>query len=152
MEKLNLELIRFYQGKNETIGKLMIPGWPEKNEELFTLEPKFRDLEHEEKVPGKTAIPAGTYLMKNLWSISKQTRKWYLDKVPQFTGIMIHAGNTYRDTRGCILLGTQLRHLDDNQSPFVANSVLAVSQFEAFMRDYVFPNSEVYITIKNQFE
>lgn len=96
-----LEVKRLYKKDTYTIGVLMVDG------EKFsdTLEDKVRDLKSEKKVYGETAIPAGKY--KVVMSISSKFKRVmpYLENVPQFTGIMIHPGNTIKDTLGCILVG-----------------------------------------------
>ena len=96
-----LEVKRLYKKDTYTIGVLMVDG------EKFsdTLEDKVRDLKSEKKVYGETAIPAGKY--KVVMSMSSKFKKVmpYLENVPQFTGIMIHPGNTIKDTLGCILVG-----------------------------------------------
>lgn len=74
----------------------------------------LEDLPHATKIAGDTRIPAGTYrvtledspaaMVGKLWS----PRHWalpLLHNVPGFEGVRIHAGNTDRDTRGCILVG-----------------------------------------------
>lgn len=92
---------RLYKKDTYTVGVLMVDG------EKFsdTLEDKVRDLKSEKKVYGETAIPAGKY--KVVMSMSSKFKRVmpYLENVPQFTGIMIHPGNTIKDTLGCILVG-----------------------------------------------
>lgn len=96
-----LEVKRLYKKDTHTIGVLVVDG------EKFsdTLEDKVRDLKSEKKVYGETAIPAGKY--KVVMSMSSKFKRVmpYLENVPQFTGIMIHPGNTIKDTLGCILVG-----------------------------------------------
>lgn len=96
-----LEVKRLYKKDTYTIGVLMV------DDEKFsdTLEDKVRDLKSEKKVYGETAIPAGKY--KVVMSMSSKFKRVmpYLENVPQFTGIMIHPGNTIKDTLGCILVG-----------------------------------------------
>lgn len=96
-----LEVKRLYKKDTYTIGVLVVDG------EKFsdTLEDKVRDLNSEKKVYGETAIPAGKY--KVVMSMSSKFKRVmpYLENVPQFTGIMIHPGNTPKDTLGCILVG-----------------------------------------------
>ena len=96
-----IEVKRLYKKDTYTIGVLMVDG------EKFsdTLEDKVRDLKSEKKVYGETAIPAGKY--KVVMSMSSKFKRVmpYLENVPQFTGIMIHPGNTIKDTLGCILVG-----------------------------------------------
>lgn len=57
------------------------------------------------KVPGKTAIPYGTYdLIVNMSNRFKKDLPLLLD-VPNFAGIRIHTGNTSVDTEGCLIPG-----------------------------------------------
>lgn len=72
-----------------------------------TLEPKWRDLKKQQKVKGQTAIPEGEYKIVMSPSSKFHRNMPYLKNVPQFEGIMIHPGNTVKDTMGCILVGTK---------------------------------------------
>jgi len=53
----------------------------------------------------KGCIPAGKYRVVVTYSPKFRRRLPLLERVPGFTGIRIHAGNTRRNTRGCILPG-----------------------------------------------
>lgn len=64
----------------------------------FTLEIPFTD-----GLLG-SAVAAGVYPIMLMWSSKWSGYMPYLD-VPKRSGIMLHAGNTIRDSRGCILLG-----------------------------------------------
>ena len=57
------------------------------------------------KIAGKTAIPAGTYLVKKTMSPRFKKVLPEILNVPNYTGVRIHAGNTAADTEGCLLLG-----------------------------------------------
>jgi len=96
--KLKLHRIFF---KEYTIGKLYI------DEVYFsdTLEDKVRDLSKDQKVFGQTAIPYGTYQVQVSRSPKFGRDLPRLLNVPHFDGILMHRGNTNKDTSGCILLG-----------------------------------------------
>ena len=71
-----------------------------------TLEPQWRDYaKGARKIKGKSAIPEGRYPI--VITFSPTFKKWLplLVNVPMFSGIRIHAGNTVKDTQGCILVG-----------------------------------------------
>lgn len=97
--KLKVERRRLEAGY--TVGRLYVDG------RLFcdTLEDRVRDLDKEEKVPGRTAIPAGTYRVEFNWSPKFGRNLPRLLDVPRFEGILIHPGNTADDSAGCILVG-----------------------------------------------
>lgn len=93
--------------KNRTLGELVIDG----DEVCYTIEDPIKNI----KVVGETAIPDGQYqvvltpspraLAGGLWTPWKDGVLPLLVDVPKFSGIRIHAGNTPKDTQGCILVG-----------------------------------------------
>ena len=92
-----LNIKRIYKGPKYTIGRLLINGV------YFcdTLEDTVRDT----KVYGETAIPAGMYEVDIVYSRKFKRYLPHIKNVPDFLGIMIHPGNTAKDTEGCILVG-----------------------------------------------
>lgn len=69
---------------------------------IFTLELPW--LENKKAV---SCIPVGEYLMVWGWSPRFRRNFWRIG-VPGRTGILIHKGNTLKDTSGCILVGTEV--------------------------------------------
>lgn len=112
--KLIVSRIEEYEGS--TIGTLAKDG-----ERLcYTLEDGYQ----EEKVPGETRIPQGTYELKlrTVGGFHKRYAERYGDMhhgmlevadVPDFTYILIHTGNDKSHTRGCTLVGTSYSKADD---------------------------------------
>ena len=98
---MELRLERRYLKSGYTIGKLYIDG------QYFcdTLEDQVRDLTREQKIAGKTAIPAGNYDVVVNISPRFRCKLPRLLNVPGFDGILIHRGNSAADTAGCILVG-----------------------------------------------
>lgn len=98
---MKLVLKRIAKKETYTIGKLYIDGV------YFcdTLEDRVRDLNLEDKVKHETAIPAGRYKVIVNKSPKFQRELPRLLDVPYFEGILIHRGNTDKDTSGCILIG-----------------------------------------------
>lgn len=94
---MNLTLKRTTRTGNSTIGELFVNG----AFECYTLE----DIEREQKVRGKTAIPRGNYEI--VISFSNRFQKYLplVLNVPNFAGVRIHPGNCPADTEGCILVG-----------------------------------------------
>ena len=100
---MRLVLQRYPSSDKSTIGELFeiapdgtfSPRW------AYSCEDVVRD----HKIPGLTAIPAGTYRIEMTFSQRFQRVMPLLLNVPNFTGIRIHAGNSSTDTDGCILVG-----------------------------------------------
>jgi hypothetical protein len=108
---MKIEILRNQGTKNFTEGKLYVDG----KFECFTIEDEDRKLESGgTKIYGQTAIPKGTYNV----TISKSNRfkRFLIEilKVDQFEGIRIHAGNSSKDTEGCIIVGSTNNKDDDD--------------------------------------
>ena len=123
---MELILKRIAKRKTYTIGRLYIaqeindsdkeehPGLRQPLTEGLqicdTLEPTWRDYKHGAyKVKGRSAIPEGRYAV--VISFSPKFKQWLpillgdAEFNRKWQGIRIHAGNTAKDTEGCILAG-----------------------------------------------
>ena len=102
---MKLLIIRQHHGAEHTIGHLFVDG----DNVCYTLEDKVRERPGEPvgrwKVPGRTAIPRGTYKVAITHSPRFGVPLPLIINVPGFSGVRIHPGNTSVDTDGCILVG-----------------------------------------------
>ena len=93
-------------GDNPGLGQPLIKGL----QICDTLEPTWRDYANGAyKVKGKSAIPEGRYAV--VITFSPKFKQWLPILIGdsefsrKWQGIRIHAGNTAKDTEGCILVG-----------------------------------------------
>lgn len=140
---MQITVLRKERSIISTVGELFIDG----KFECYTLEDPVRDLSKPNgKVPGQTAIPAGTYaVLINMSNRFKKLMPLLLD-VPLFEGIRIHSGNTAADTEGCILVGTTKIGRADRPADFVGNSRAAFTALFAKMQAAKEP---ITITVKD---
>ena len=102
---MKIEVEKIAESQNSTLSKMMIDG----KYFCFVVEDGYRA----EKVPGETRIPDGIY------PVVKRTHGGFYQKyqnkfnhkfaiqvadVPGFQDILIHIGNSRKDTRGCLLV------------------------------------------------
>ncbi|EEP9117590.1 hypothetical protein HA663_000420 [Campylobacter jejuni] len=134
---MKITINRRYTGKTCVIGKFKVLDDDKILFECFSLEEDKEGLES-----GKDLrIPEGNYNLKRhspsrfentLRSITKKDDTMinvYNDEVPSSRAILIHWGNTYKDTKGCILLGLT----KDNNNESVGQSRLACKEFYDLM-------------------
>ena len=105
---MELRLKRRFFAETYTIGSLFVDG----NYFCDTLEDKNRDLNKngkfdgcERKIMNETSIPFGKYEVKVTMSPHFKRELPRLYNVPNFEGVLIHRGNSAKDTSGCILVG-----------------------------------------------
>jgi hypothetical protein len=100
---MNMFLVRSIYTPVNTIGDLLI------DHKIFchTLEDVVR-LKGAPKINGETAIPAGRYSV--ILTMSNRFKRIMPEilKVPGFSGIRIHGGNTAKDTEGCIIVSSNI--------------------------------------------
>ena len=120
MNKMKLILKRIYTCNYYTIGHLYVDG----SYICDTIEDTDRMLDNNMpmeqilsiKVKNETAIPTGRYkVLMNVVSPKYSKSDYYmricngkvprLESVPGFSGILIHKGNTAKDSSGCLLVG-----------------------------------------------
>ena len=142
---MNLVLERIELTSTYTMGKLYANGAPI----CDTLEDPVRDLNKngvfdngEKKEYGNTAIPYGTYEVKLTHSPKYGTIMPRLMNVNSFEGILIHPGNTPKDTLGCILIGRS-----SGQGRLV-NSRLVFNDVFEMLKKAVKAGESITITIK----
>lgn len=151
-----LTLRRRYKGDKYAIGSLYVDG----KYVCDTIEDKDRGLSSDMpsnkinriKVPGETAIPCGKYKIDmNTVSTRFRSRAWAkkyngivprLIGVPCFGGVLIHVGNTEKESLGCPLVG------ENKVKGQVINST---TTFYKLMDNYLIParqrGEEIWIEI-----
>jgi hypothetical protein len=122
---MKLTVVRTQFGTDATNGILLVDG----QFECYTLEDQYQAV----KVMHETCIPEGTYDIKfrTVGSFSERYKKKYgnahygmlhLQDVPNFTYILIHAGNTDEHTSGCLIVGETQQDLDLSDDGFIGHS------------------------------
>lgn len=104
--------------------------------------PKGSSCECKEKVYGKTCIPNGTYTVVLSYSNRFKRILPELLNVPHFLGIRMHAGNSSKDTEGCIILGTK------SKGDWVTASRVAFNKVYVLLQKAVANKEEITITIR----
>jgi len=128
---VKLTVVRTQFGTDATNGILLVDG----QFECYTLEDQYQAV----KVMHETCIPEGTYDIKfrTVGSFSERYKKKYgnahygmlhLQDVPNFTYILIHAGNTDEHTSGCLIVGETQQDLDISDDGFIGHSGKAYSK------------------------
>lgn len=136
---MKIEIKRDIKGNTYTAGKMYVDG----RHFADTLEPHAIDWSKEEKTLGKTAIPEGTYKVEMRYSTKFKTQMPFVQNVPHFDGIMLHVGNSVRDSRGCILIGTR------TYPSVLTHSRDAVNRLILLMEEH--KGESVTLTVKNAF-
>ena len=136
---MTLTLTRRWREGEATIGELAVDG----GFECYTLEDAVRDGP---KIPGETAIPAGTYGVLLTYSPRFKCDLPLLTEVPGFEGVRIHPGNTPKDTEGCILGGRE------RGVAAITESRLAFSALFAKIKGAMLDGEAVSIEIDDAFE
>ena len=122
---MKLTVVRTQFGTDATNGLLFIDGIFE----CYTLEDQYQAV----KVMHETCIPEGTYDIKfrTVGGFHEKYKKRYgndhhgmlhLQDVPNFTYILIHAGNTDEHTSGCLIVGETQQDLDISEDGFIGHS------------------------------
>ena len=122
---MKLTVVRTQFGTDATNGLLFIDGIFE----CYTLEDQYQAV----KVMHETCIPEGTYDIKfrKVGGFHTKYSERYgnshygmlhLQDVPNFTYILIHAGNTDEHTSGCLIVGETQQDLDLSDDGFIGHS------------------------------
>jgi hypothetical protein len=140
---MELLLERKWCKPDYTIGRLYVNGKFYCN----TLEDTVRDINKngtfdcgEFKISGHTAIPYGKYEVIVNYSPKFKRELPRLLNVKHFDGILIHRGNTHRDSSGCILVG------ENTKKGMVLNSTKYELELTKMLKEV--QNRKEKITIK----
>ena len=153
---MEIILTRIARRDTYTIGRLCVNG----EKVCDTLEDKDRGLTSHMskaqicgmKIKGETAIPTGRYMV-DMKTVSPRFggRKSYafcmgrlprLCSVPGYDGVLIHIGNTAKDTEGCILVG------ENKAVGQVLNSAVAFKKLYALLKQADDKGEQIWITIQ----
>ena len=136
---MEITVKRTYFRDTYTIGAIQVNG----KYQMDTLEPRAIDWQKEQKVAGKTAIPEGRYRLCIDYSKTFKRKMPYLLSVPNFVGVMIHTGNTAKNTRGCILVGK------NTATGTLTESRIHFNRLYAQIEEAIDSGEEVWVTVRS---
>lgn len=150
---MELLLQRNSHDDNSSLGSLSIDGRPE----CYVVE----DEPRLKKVKGETRIPAGRYEIKlkpasrfDARMTAKYGATWHrgmlwLQNVPGFEFILIHTGNTEKDTEGCLIVGRN-KVPNGKGGGSVSGSAIAYEALYPKVRDAILRGEKVFITVRDE--
>lgn len=145
MKQIELYVDRYLSDKESTLGRLSVEGVFK----CYTVEDQYQAV----KVKKETRIPAGKYEVKLLTTGNHHLQyaklfpemhkgMLWLQDVPGFQSILIHIGNTEKDTDGCLLLG--LGRNEEHMT--VINSTGAYRLVYPLVADVLYEGGRAFIT------
>jgi hypothetical protein len=120
---MNFTVNRNKSSENSTISQLFIDGVFE----CYVLELPVTP----ECLPGRCAIPAGSYEIVFQYSPHFKRYNMRLLNVPGFEGVEIHTGNIPQDTEGCLLVG------GNTAQDYIGNSTLTYTLLWTKVMGYI---------------
>lgn len=114
---MDVRIVRVTEYRGATMGVLCINDKPE----MLTLEEAWRDNRKNE-----SCIPTGNYQLVRHRS-PRFGMTFQVANVPDRSAILIHPGNTIKDTDGCLLVGFTIGQLE--QEPAILQSTKAFDRF-----------------------
>ena len=153
---MRIDLIRYNSTNNYTDGMLLIDG----KFQCYTIEDEGRT----KKMYGETRIPNGLYNVtfrksgrfhnkyktkfdfhKGMLAISNAPDFKLITKDMEFQYILIHIGNTDKDTAGCVLVGQQA----NGDKNLIGQSTEAYKKFYPIIADALERGEEVKIYVQS---
>lgn len=139
MNEFEIILTRIRDTGHKTLGVLAVYRDGDEILTLCTIEPSWLL-----NVKSVSCIPTGEYRAVERTS-ARFGRHIHIINVPGRSHILIHAGNTFKHTEGCILPGTRFAYVDEDEHLDVSNSVNALAEILRVIPE----NSEFPIIIQN---
>lgn len=145
---MEISVNRIKSNSEETLGELYVNG----AFACYTLEDEYREV----KKMAETRIPQGTYEIK-LRKVGGHHMRYakrfpsihagmiWLQDVPNFQYILIHCGNTDKDTAGCLLVGSG--YIEDNGRYKITASTKAYVELYPRIAEELEKGNKVFITI-----
>lgn len=126
-------LTRLAGSNKQTIGNLIVHDVFNTHAQFVTIELPWLN-----NSPFTSCIPIGFYKAK---IISSPTFGWCIKilNVPNRTNILLHYGNFYTNTKGCILVGDSFAKINNDSQIDITNSRNAIKRLLSY-----FPKNQVF--------
>lgn len=124
-------LIRLQQSEQQTLGQLILFSGNIKVFECKTLELPWRG-----NARNISRIPAGTYKVA-LGKSPRYGEAFRLAAVPGRSHILIHEGNFYDNTKGCILVGAEFKDIDHDGIKDLTASLSTVNALKGITKEFI---------------
>lgn len=129
---------RLEHEEKQTLGRFYLYDGVEEVFSCAVLEPPFKDNKN-----NISSICSGIYTAKLRWS-EKYNWHYHIQDVEGRTLILIHFGNYYKDTKGCLLFGNNFTDINGDGFRDVTNSKktiknllkLAPREFDVLIDDF----------------
>jgi len=126
MEK-SLIIKRYYEDNKQTLGKMYVCSGLEFEKIIDTLELPYKNNENQ-----LSCIPKGIYEVVKRHS-EKYKNHFHVLDVENRSMILIHNGNYYTNTLGCILVGSGLSDINKDGHKDVLNSTSTLEELYCLM-------------------